>query len=133
MAARKRKAALVAALKEMTDAVGESGSEESMGLLTKGLDKPGGLLGEEPAKKTRQKKVDHARVTLHLRRDLVERARGALAYAIYKQQGDIKSLSQLFDRALERELERLREELEPEGGDFSPMSKTPRTGRPQGT
>ena len=87
----------------------------------------------ETAKKTRKKKVDHARVTLHLRRDLVERARGALAYALYKKHGDIKSLSQLFDRALERELNYLEQELEPEGGSFPALAETPRTGRPQGT
>ena len=92
-----------------------------------------GMLESLPPKATRKKKVDTARITLHLQRENLERARGALSLAILRGRVDIRSMSQLFDRALSRELDILRDELKPEGGEFQAMNKTPTTGRPPGT
>jgi len=130
--ARKKKAALTDALTQMREAREDVGEEpQMMSLLDKSTPPPKPIA--QTQKKPREKKVDTARITLHLKRENLERARGAMAWAIIKGREDIRSMSQLFDRALARELEILRDELKPEGGEFAPMKKTPTKGRPPGT
>lgn len=77
--------------------------------------------------------VDHLRLTLHLERKHVEMARGAQRYLEMHTEYGIRSLSQLFDSAISRELKRLKEELKPEGGEFPRIRTRGRTGRPPGT
>ena len=58
-------------------------------------------------KRTEPSKGPKARVTLYLRQDLWEEARTA-SLLLCDPPEEFRSLSDLFDRALERELERLR-------------------------
>jgi hypothetical protein len=59
------------------------------------------------APRERQAESAKERVTVYLTRDLWEEARSA-ALELYDPPESLRSLSDLFDRALERELERLR-------------------------
>ena len=68
------------------------------------------------------------KITLYLDRALVERARGAVAWAQMRGE-EPESISAMMNAALAAELERLKDVLKPDGGEF-PRLGSARKGRP---
>ena len=71
------------------------------------------------------------KVTLYLRTDHIESARGAVLWAQIKG-ADPASLSALVDEAIRRELARLLPKLKPQAGKFPRVKKGLPGGRPPG-
>lgn len=80
------------------------------------------MIAEEETKATKTK------VSLYLDRSLVEQARGAVAWAVM-QGGEPESISAMMNAALAAELERLKDVLKPDGGQFPNLARG-RKGRP---
>lgn len=85
---------------------------------------------QEPEAKPLAKDLK-TKISLYLDRDLVERARGAVAWAQMRG-ADPDSISTLMNGALEGELARLLDVLKPDTGDFPNLSRG-RKGRPPGS
>ncbi len=106
--------------------------------LRSGCDQGGAHRGrteDEPATKPKPKRAAtttaRLKYTLYLRADLVEQARGVVLTAQLQGAGPV-TLSALFDRALERELLALVDELKPEGGEFPRVPTALPGGRTRG-
>jgi hypothetical protein len=81
----------------------------------------------DPQKGERQK------ITLYVRSELVQRARGAVLWAAMQGEDTPPSLSALFDEALERELKRLTADPKPHAGEFPLIKRGLPGGRPKGS
>ena len=83
--------------------------------------------------KAKPQKVERQKITLYVRSELVQRARGAVLWAAMEGEDSPVSLSALFDEALERELKRLTADLKPQGGEFPLIKRGLPGGRPKGS
>lgn len=82
--------------------------------------------------KATRKRPDQAKTkrTLYIDPDLIARCHGAIATAAYRGRDSPSSLSDLVSAALENELARLVDELQPEGGEFPALNRGIPKGRP---